>query len=56
MSVPFVVFQVLADALTGERMHVLDPRLGGWAARMRGWATEEGDGRWLPACFSVGDF
>ena len=30
-------------------MHVLDPRLGGWAARMRGWAREECDGRRLPA-------
>ena len=41
--------EVLADAITGERMHVLDPRLGGWAARMYGWAAEELAGRRLPA-------
>ena len=41
--------QVLADAITGERMHVLDPRLGGWAARMYGWAAEELAGQRLPA-------
>ena len=28
---------------------MLDPRLGGWAARMRGRATEECNGRRLPA-------
>ena len=41
--------EVLADAITGERMHVLDLRLGGWAARMYGWAAEELAGRRLPA-------
>ena len=30
-------------------MHVLDPWLGGWAARMYGWAAEELAGRRLPA-------
>eukprot|EP00964_Phaeocystis_antarctica_P069354 scaffold42123_cov78-Phaeocystis_antarctica.AAC.1 len=30
-------------------MHVLDPRLGDWAARMYGWAAEELAGRRLPA-------
>ena len=29
--------------------HVLDPRLGGWAARMYGWAAEEPAGQRLPA-------
>eukprot|EP00964_Phaeocystis_antarctica_P017536 scaffold9695_cov62-Phaeocystis_antarctica.AAC.2 len=48
-SSEFRVYSSLHTANAHERMHVLDPRLGGWAARMYGWAAEELAGRRLPA-------